>query len=157
VVVAGLSLAGCSASSTASNSSRTPSSPVTTSNQLPSSVGPTTPTGSTCTSGTTTVTAQFGEEATPVCVKIGSTLVLTGGDSMSGGTWPGPPTISTADVLTLVSSHVVGSTLSATLKATGVGTATVEAPFVAGQNVCNPTPCTPVPGRPLIWQATVVR
>jgi hypothetical protein len=28
---------------------------------------------------------------------------------------------------------------------------------VAGPDVCNPTPCTPVPGAPLIWLVTVVR
>jgi hypothetical protein len=93
---------------------------------------------------------------TPVCVHVGSTLVLTGGDAMSGGTWPGPPTISDRRVLTLTSSGASGTAFTGELRAIGVGSATVEVPFVAGPDVCTPTPCTPVPGRPLDWQVTVV-
>jgi hypothetical protein len=91
-----------------------------------------------------------------VCVTVGSTLVLTGGDDMSGGTWPGPPTISNGRVLALTSSNASGTNFTANLRAIGTGSATVEVPFVAGPDVCNPTPCTPVPGRPLDWQVTVV-
>jgi hypothetical protein len=91
-----------------------------------------------------------------VCVAVGSTLVLTGGDDMSGGTWPGPPTISNGRVLALTSSNASGTNFTADLRAIGTGSTTVEVSFVAGPNVCTPTPCTPVPGRPLVWQVTVV-
>ena len=109
-----------------------------------------------CMNGTVTVTAEPGNPV-PVCVSVGTTLVLTGGEGMSMGTWPGPPTISDLQVVVLVSSTSSGTTLTATLRAIGTGTASVEAPFVAGPDVCNPTPCTPVPGAPLGWEITVVR
>jgi len=109
-----------------------------------------------CTSGTVNVTWQPSEGMTPVCVSVGSILVLTGGDAMSAGRWPGPPTISDGGVVMLTSSHASGSTFTANLNAIGIGTATVEVPFVAGPDVCNPTPCTPVPGEPLVWKVTVV-
>jgi len=116
----------------------------------------TTPSTAQCTSGTVHVRWQPSAGVTTVCVTVGSTLVLTGGDDMSGGTWPGPPIISNGRVLALTLSHASGTNFTANLRAVGTGSATVEVPFVAGPDVCNPTPCTPVPGRPLDWKVTVV-
>jgi hypothetical protein len=122
----------------------------------PAGVGSTTPVGPGCTSGTVTVRAMPGGQPTPVCVTVGSTVVLTGGEGMSGGTWPGPPTISNTHVVTLVSSTASGTNLTASLRAISTGTASIDVPFVAGPDVCNPTPCTPVPGARLVWEVTVV-
>jgi hypothetical protein len=157
VVAASLSVAGCSSPSTPANSTKPPdSSPVTVTTTAETAGVSTTPTSPQCTSGTVNVRWQPSEGVTTVCVAVGSTLVLTGGDDMSGGTWPGPPTISNGRVLALKSSHASGTNFTANLRAIGTGSATVEVPFVAGPDVCNPTPCTPVPGRPLDWQVTVV-
>jgi hypothetical protein len=59
-------------------------------------------------------------------------------------------------VLSLASSHSSGSNFNATFKAVGTGSASVNVPFVPGRSVCTPTPCTPVPGAPLVLQVTVV-
>jgi hypothetical protein len=127
--------------------------------QLPSTTptdGATSAVGSPhCLSGTATVDVPTPEPAT-VCVKVGSTLVMTGGDAMSGGTWPGPPNISDRRVLNLMSSHSRGTSFNATLKAIQPGTSSIDVPFVAGPDVCNPTPCTPVPGAPILLQVTVI-
>jgi hypothetical protein len=152
-VAAGLFVAGCSASPTTANPTLPPRSSTTKAN--PAEVT-TTPTSAPCSSGTVNVQWQPSESVTTVCVTVGSTLVLTGGDDMSGGTWPGPPTISNSRVLALASNNAKGTNFTANIKAIGTGSATVEVPFVAGPDVCNPTPCTPVPGRPLDWQVTVV-
>lgn len=108
-----------------------------------------------CGSGTVTVAAEPGP-ATPVCVTVGSLVVLRGGTPAAGGTWPGPPHISDTKVVSLVSSHSAGATFTATLKALQAGSATVVVPFVAGNDVCNPTPCTPVPGGPLNFAVRVI-
>ncbi len=97
-----------------------------------------------------------GGQATPTCVTVGSTIVMTGGSDMSGGSWPGPPTISDRLVLALVSSAASGTSFTATFKANRPGSASVEVPFVPGPDLCNPTPCTPVPGAPLVLDVTVV-
>ena len=153
-VAATLSVVGCSSPSISVNSNRSPDSTRTTAGGA--AEASTTPTSHDCTSGTINVKWQPSEGETPVCVRVGSIVVLTGGDVMSGGTWPGPPTISNGRVLALRSSSASGTNFTANLKAIGTGSATVEVPFVAGPDVCNPTPCTPVPGRPLDWQVTVV-
>jgi len=91
-----------------------------------------------------------------VCVNVGSTLVLTGEEGMSGGTHPGPPIISDRQTLVLVSSRG-GTSFTGVLRAVRSGSAAVTVPFVAGSaSDCNPTPCTPVPGMPMVWQVTVV-
>jgi len=114
------------------------------------------PTGPVCSSGTITVRALPGGQATPACVTVGSTIVMTGGSDASGGTWPGPPTISDGQVLALVSSAATGASFTATLRANRPGSTSVNVRFVPGRDVCNPTPCTPVPGAPLILDVTVV-
>lgn len=153
----GLTIVGCSSPSTSPNSKPSPdSSPVTQTTRGGIADASTTPTSLVCTGGTVDVSWQPGEGVTPACVRVGSILVLTGGDAMSAGRWPGPPTISDDRVLTLTSSNATGTTFTADLRAIGTGAATVEVPFVAGPDVCNPTPCTPVPGTPLVWQITVV-
>ncbi len=81
---------------------------------------------------------------------------MTGGNAASGGTWPGPPTISDGHVLAVVSSTATGAGFTATLKANRTGSASVEVPFVPGPDVCSPTPCRPVPGAPLILDVAVV-
>jgi hypothetical protein len=83
-------------------------------------------------------------------------IVMQGGNAMSGGTWPGPPTISDKSVLALLSSHSAGASFTASFRAIRTGSATVTVAFVAGRHVCNPTPCTPVPGAPLILAVTVM-
>jgi hypothetical protein len=113
------------------------------------------PQRSVCLSGTVAVPFQHPGQLSNVCIKVGSTVVMTGGGSMSAGTWPGPPNISDGHVLTLVSSHG-GTEFTARLRAIEPGTSSIEVPFVAGPDVCNPTPCTPVPGAPLLLQVTVV-
>ena len=155
-VVASLSVAGCSSPMTSANSTKPPdSSPLTLTTRAMTAGVSTTPTSLQCTSGTVNVKWQPSEDVTTVCVTVGSILVLTGGDDMSGGTWPGPPTISNGRVLALMSSSAFHANFTANLRAIGTGSATVEVPFVAGPAACNPTPCTPVPGRPLDWQVTV--
>ena len=157
LAVASLSVAGCTSPSTSARSTKPlDSSPVTATTSTGTGGVSTPPTGPQCMSGTVNVRWQPSEGVTTACVTVGSTVVLAGGDAMSGGTWPGPPTISNGQVLTLASSSATGPIFAANLRAIGTGTATVEVPFVAGPEVCNPTPCTPVPGRPLDWQITVV-
>lgn len=114
------------------------------------------PTGPVCSSGTITVRALPGGQPTPACVTVGSTIVMTGGNDASGGTWPGPPTISDGQVLALVSSAATGASFTATLRANRPGSASVNVAFVPGRDACHPTPCTPVPGAPLILDVTVV-
>jgi len=151
-VAVALSVAACS-STTASRPDRP--SPVTVTTQAP--VGTTTlTTAAPCASGTVAVPWQPSAATTTACVTVGTTLDLTGGDDMSGGTWPGPPVISDPRVLSLASTTSTGSDVTAGIRAVGAGSATVTVPFVAGSPVCTPTPCTPVPGRPLVWQITVV-
>ena len=158
MAAAGLSVAGCTSPSTSAIPTRPlDSTPVTATTRAGTDGGSTTPPGRHCLSGSVDAPWQPSQGVTAVCVTVGSTLVLTGGDDMSGGSWPGPPTISDPRVVALLSSHASGSTFTGTLRATGAGTATVEVPFIAGPDVCNPTPCTPVPGRPLDWQVTVVQ
>jgi hypothetical protein len=109
-----------------------------------------------CGSGTVTATAAPSGQETPVCATVGSVIVLQGGDAASGGTWPGPPQVSDQSVVTVVSSHASGATFTARLKALATGSASVTVPFVAGRDVCDPTPCTPVPGAPLHFAVKVV-
>jgi hypothetical protein len=109
-----------------------------------------------CADGIVTVTAAPGGQATPVCVTVGSLIVLRGGSAASGGTWPGPADISDKGVVTLVSSHPAGASFTAQLRATATGTASVTVPVVAGSDDCNPTPCTPIPGAPLHFAVRVV-
>jgi hypothetical protein len=152
-VLAGLFVAGCSTSSTTAITTLPPGSSTTT---VPPAEIATTPTSQPCTSGNVNVPWRPWEPVTTVCVTVGSTLVLTGGGDGFGGTWPGPPSISNSRVLALTSSNAKGTNFTANVNAIGTGSATVEVPFVAGNDVCNPTPCTPVPGRPLDWRVTVV-
>jgi len=157
----GLCVAGCSTSSstTPSATATTALSQATVTTQLPSTTpteGATSARGSPhCLSGTVRVQVP-SPEAVTVCVKVGSTLVMSGGDAMSGGTWPGPPNISDRHVLNLMSSHGVSTGFSAMLKAIQPGTSSIDVPFVAGPDVCIPTPCTPVPGAPIVLQVTVI-
>ena len=152
-VAAGLFIAGCSTSSTAANPTLPPGASTTT---APPAGATTTPTSQPCTSGNVDVPWQPSEPITTVCVTVGSTLMLTGGGDGFGGTWPGPPAISNTRVLALASSKAQGTKFTADVNAIGTGSATIDVPFVAGQDVCDPTPCTPVPGRPLDWRVTVV-
>jgi hypothetical protein len=110
-----------------------------------------------CGDDTVTVTAAPGGQATPVCVTVGSVIVLRGGSAASGGTWPGPAQISDKGVVTLVSSHAAGASFTAQLRAVASGTASVTVAFVAGADACDPTPCTPIPGAPLHFTVRVVR
>jgi hypothetical protein len=158
-VAAGLFVAGCSSPSTSTSTSSTVppgSSQVTVTTAVGTSEPSTILPGSVCKSGTVSVEPQPSEAVTPVCVTVGSILMLTGGYGGADGSWPGPPSISDGRVLALMSSGADGTTFKAKLRAIGIGSAIVEAPFVAGPNVCNPTPCTPVPGRPLNWKVTVI-
>ena len=109
-----------------------------------------------CASGTVTVNAAPGGQATPVCATVGSLIVLRGGNAGSGGSWPGPPDISDASVVSEISSHWEGTTFTAQLKAVAAGSATVTVPFVAGADTCDPTPCTPIPGAPLHFEVRVI-
>jgi hypothetical protein len=109
-----------------------------------------------CANGTVTVTAAPGGQATPVCATVGSRIVLRGGNDGSGGTWPGPAQISDTSVVAMVSSHSAGTSFTAQLRALATGTASVTVPFVAGNDVCDPTPCTPIPGAPLQFAVRVV-
>jgi hypothetical protein len=109
-----------------------------------------------CASGTVTVTAAPGGQTTPVCATVGSLIVLQGGNAGSGGTWPGPPEISDKGIVTVVSSHSAGATFTAQLKTRATGSVSVTVPFVAGTDVCDPTPCTPIPGAPLHFAVTVI-
>ena len=111
---------------------------------------------STCASGTVTATAAPGGQATPVCATVGSRIVLRGGNDGSGGTWPGPAQVSDASVVRIVSSRSAGASFTAQLRALATGTASVTVPFVAGNDVCDPTPCTPIPGAPLHFAVRVV-
>ena len=157
LVVASTFVAGCSSPSTSANSTQPSSSSQVSVTTTPVISEPSTsPPGRACASGTVSVGEQPSEAVTPVCVTVGSILILTGGYAGSGGSWPGPPTISNGRVLALMSGGANGMVFKANLRAIGVGSATVEVPFVAGPDVCNPTPCTPVPGRPLDWKVTVV-
>jgi hypothetical protein len=157
LVVASTFVAGCSSPPTSAHSTQPPGSSqvsVATTSVIaePSTSLP----GPACSSGTVNVGEQPSEAVTPVCITVGSILILTGGYGGSGGSWPGPPTISNGRVLALTSSGAHGMVFKADLRGIGVGSATVEVPFVAGPDVCNPTPCTPVPGRPLDWKVTVI-
>jgi hypothetical protein len=109
-----------------------------------------------CGSGTVTVTAAPGGQTTPVCATVGSRIVLQGGNAGSGGTWPGPPEVSDKGIVAVVSSHAAGTTFTAQLKAVATGSTAVTVPFVAGNDVCDPTPCTPIPGAPLHFAVSVI-
>jgi hypothetical protein len=109
-----------------------------------------------CASGTATVTAAPGGQQTPVCVTVGSVIVLQGGNVGSGGTWPGPAQVSDSRVVSVVSLHSAGPDFTAQLTAKAPGTASVIVPFVAGNEVCDPTPCTPIPGAPLDFAVKVI-
>ena len=113
-------------------------------------------TASSCSSGTVTARAQFGVDLAGVCVRVGTVMVVTGGQGGSNGTWPGPPAISNGNVLLLLSNNPTGYTFIDIVQAKGVGRATVHLPFVAGPDVCSPTPCTPIPGGPFVLDVTVV-
>jgi hypothetical protein len=106
-----------------------------------------------CIAGTLTVTVP---PATSACVQVGSDLVVSAGYQGSGGSWPGPPSVSDRSVLQLVSSVPSGAILTAHLKAIREGTTTVTADFVSRNSPCTPTPCTPIPGQPLLLDVTVV-
>jgi hypothetical protein len=152
---ASLLLAGCSTSTTAAPSTRAAT--LSTGTTIPPTVArATATTGPACRSGAVEVPWQPAAGVTTACVTVGSTVVLTGGDAMSGGTWPGPPTVSDGHVLALLSTSSNGTTFTATFGASAAGSATVDVPFVQGAEDCTPTPCTPVPGRPLDWDITVV-
>jgi hypothetical protein len=109
-----------------------------------------------CTDGTATVQWQSDAPVTTACAHVGSTLVLAGGYAGSGGSWPGPAVISDPAVLAKATTAPSTAPFSVTVRATSTGTATVSVPFVAGSEACHPTPCTPIPGRPLVWEITVV-
>jgi hypothetical protein len=109
-----------------------------------------------CANGTATVTAAAGGQATPVCVTVGSVIVLKGGNVGSGGTWPGPAQVSDKSIVTVVSSHAAGYSFTARLIAIAPGTASVTVPFVTANDVCDPTPCTPIPGAPLHFAVKVI-
>lgn len=109
-----------------------------------------------CKAGTVTVKVLPYEASTPVCVRVGALLVMTGGYVGTGGYWPGPPTVSDGAVLRLISSVSKETQLTARFRAMRAGSATVEAAFVSGNSGCSPTPCTPVPGGPLVLDVTVV-
>ena len=165
LVAASLGIVGCASPSALSGGSHTTHEVQTTHTTMPEGTRETTTlpsvttqtTHPSCTNGTVTVRSLNVGQPTPFCVTVGSTIVLTGGEAMSGGTWPGPPTISNTSVVALISSSASGTSFTANLRAGEAGSAIIEVPFVAGPDVCNPTPCTPVPGAPLIWQVTVVR
>ena len=109
-----------------------------------------------CASGTVTATAAPGGQTTPVCATVGSLIVLRGGNEGSGGSWPGPAQISDTSVVRVVSSHSAGVNFTAQLQALAAGTASVTVAFVVGNDVCDPTPCTPIPGAPLHFTVRVV-
>ena len=155
VVVASTFVAGCASPSTSANSTQPPGSSQISATTQGIAEPSTSHSGPGCASGTVSVEEQPSEAVTLVCVTVGSILMLTGGYGGSGGSWPGPPTISNGRVLALMSSGANGIVFKAHLRAIGVGSAIVEVPFVAGPDVCNPTPCTPIPGRPLDWKVTV--
>jgi WD40 repeat protein len=163
-VVAGL-LAGCAGTAAVGSAARTNPNqvnPVATINPIQSTTtvrsGYSAPTSTLpdCKTGSVTVTLRPPELSPPVCVQVGAILVMTGGYEGSGGSWPGPPTISDRRVLTLTSSVSSGTTLTAHFKAVAVGSTTVRAQFVGANSECTPTPCTPIPGMPLVLSVTVV-
>jgi hypothetical protein len=108
-----------------------------------------------CVGGTVTLPFQHPGVPVSACVKVGSTLVWTGGGTGTGGTWPGPLSNSDPEVLSLLSSEG-GTEFTARFRAIGVGTAQVAVPFVNGPDICQPTPCTPIPGTPLDLEVRVV-
>jgi hypothetical protein len=163
VVAMACCVAGCASPATHGSSSPSthstafpPSLSVPPTTLEPASNGATTPTSAVCANGTTAVTAEPGGQATPVCVHVGTTVTLRGGTDMSGGTWTGPPEVSDDAVVSLQSTHSVGANFTASVRAVGIGSATVTVPFQAGRDVCDPTPCTPVPGAPLVFALKVV-
>ena len=159
IAVVGLVLAACSAGTPPHPSARSPhhaTSPTVTTQGPSTGVPATVPSASSCSGGTVTAAEANPGELTPVCVTVGSHVMLTGGNAMSGGTWPGPPRVSDQRVLKLLASSHAGARFSASFTALRAGTASVTVPFVAGPDVCNPTPCTPVPGAPLNFEVTVV-
>ena len=157
VAMAGCVVAGCgstSADRTTSPTTRVQHIPQTTL-QPPITAGSVTAPPA-CGSGTVTATAAPGGQVTPVCATVGSLIVLRGGNDGSGGTWPGPAQISEAGVVRILSSHAAGTSFTAQLRAVTTGTTSVTVPFVAGNDVCDPTPCTPIPGAPLHFAVRVV-
>jgi hypothetical protein len=103
-----------------------------------------------------TVTAAPGGQVTPVCATVGSVIVLRGGIAGTGGSWPGPPNVSNPRIVSVLSSHAAGDSFTAELKALTPGSTSAIVAFVAGQPVCDPTPCTPIPGAPLSFDVRVV-
>jgi hypothetical protein len=81
--------------------------------------------------------------------------VLRRGNDGSGGAWPGPPQISDTSVVTIESSRAAGTTFTAQLRTFATGTASVTVSFVAGNDICDPTPCSPMPGAPLHFAVRV--
>ena len=157
VAIAACVVAGCgstSADRTTTPTTRAPRIPQTTL-QPPTTAGSVTGPPA-CASGTVTATAAPGGQATPVCATVGSLIVLRGGNDGSGGTWPGPAQNSDPTVVRILSSHSAGASFTAQLRAVATGTASVTVPFVAGNDVCDPTPCTPIPGAPLRFTVRVV-
>jgi hypothetical protein len=122
----------------------------------PFSDGSQSATVSSCSSEIVTARAQFGVDLAGVCVRVGTVMVVSGGQGGSNGTWPGPPSISNSEVLSLLSNNPTGSTFTDIVQAKAVGSATVRLAFVAGPDVCAPTPCTPIPGAPFLLDVTVV-
>ncbi len=152
----GIALAACSVtpgSPTAGVASKTSSRLTVTTPTLATSA--TVPQAAVCLGGIVTLPFQGPGGPASACVKVGATLVMTGGGSDTGGTWPGPPSISNRLVLAVMSSQG-GTEFKARFKAIGVGTSSIEVPFVNGPDVCQPTPCTPIPGTPLDLEVRVV-
>jgi hypothetical protein len=107
-----------------------------------------------CDAGTVTVNVEV--PVSSACVQVGSDLVITAGYQGTGGSWPGPPTVSGQMTLRLLSSAPSGSLLTARFRAMRTGRTTVQADFVPRNSPCTPTPCTPIPGQPLLLDVTVV-
>jgi hypothetical protein len=117
---------------------------------------PSTSVNPSCQSGT--VTVNVAVQPVSMCVQVGTALVMTGGLGGADGSWPGPPTISRKKVVIPISKCVTTEApYCERLKAVGVGTVTVTAPF-SNKESCTPTPCTPAaPGGPLVLNVEVVR
>jgi len=122
-------------------------------------VAPTTmPVGSTCRSGTTSITMNSASMA--ICLVVGADLTVTfapqGGWSEYGKWSSSPPTISDNSILAGGSYVPSGKSATARFSARGAGTATVTAVF---DNTCSPTdttPCTIPPATFFTLTVTVV-
>ncbi len=109
----------------------------------------------TCDSGTVEVSVDPDGSST-VCVVVGAQLVMHGGAGGVAGSWPGPVTLSPPGVLAIASTVSTTDGLTATFRALTTGRTVVRVPFVATTPRCRPTPCTPIPGFPLVLTVTVV-